>query len=255
MIKTNPPKIVLCLGLKSSGSTWLYNVVLQILRERSGRAGSEKIAALYADSFAMLPAKAARADRLVIKSHEPSDALMFLARFSRARIFVTVREPRDAVASLMLRFHHAFDATLKDMERQSKRIADLARSERAPVFRYEEQFYEKKETVARLADLLDTPLSKAARDRIFRSLTRDAVRKKITALKKTGKLGRRPTADSFDPTTQWHPGHVGDATVGKFATILSLEQQRSIASATRGYCRQFGYAIKPSRRVARRERK
>ena len=32
------PRVILCVGLKSSGSTWLYNVVIQLLKEKYARA-------------------------------------------------------------------------------------------------------------------------------------------------------------------------------------------------------------------------
>jgi hypothetical protein len=247
--------VILCLGLKSSGSTWLYNVVIQLMAERArlSRAPKPRTEAFYADNFAMIPAGADRAAHLVIKCHEPSDAIMFLTRFAQGRILLTVREPRDAVASLMKRFRHAFEPSTADMKRQSARITELARIDRMSIFRYEDGFHEHPATIDEMASLLGFSISGAARERIFRSLTREAVRKKISALKKRGGFGRTPNADSFDPATHWHPGHVGDARIGKFETILSAEQQRKVLAATRDYCRMFGYATAlGTRRPARR---
>jgi len=73
------------------------------------------------------------------------------------------------------------------------------------------------------------------------SLTRDEVRQKIGKLKKTGKFGKNPDANSFDLETQWHPGHVGDGKIGKFAGVLSSAQQKKVLSVTPAYAKRFGY--------------
>ena len=72
-----------------------------------------------------------------IKAHEPSKALVYLMRLTRGSMFLSVREPRDAIASLMQRFGHAFEGALKETARQSARIAELAASEEMITYRYE----------------------------------------------------------------------------------------------------------------------
>jgi hypothetical protein len=60
-------------------------------------------------------------------------------------------------------------------------------------------------------------------------------------LERRGAFGRKPDPDRFDPATHWHPGHVGDATTGKHAQILSAAQERAILAALREYSAVFGY--------------
>jgi hypothetical protein len=232
-----PPRVILCAGLKSSGSTWLYNVVIQLLKEKT-RGG---VAAFYADNFAMFPPDTERARALVIKAHEPSEALVYLARLIRGRMFLTVREPRDAIASLLQRFKHSFESTLQETARQSVRIADIARSEDMQTYRYEDGFFDRLETVGEIADALGIKVSKVAQKRIYHALTRDSVRQKIAGMKKKGTFGKKPNADSFDSATHWHPGHVGDGLIGKYESVLTSAQQRKVLAATRAYCQQFGY--------------
>jgi hypothetical protein len=152
-----------------------------------------------------------------------------------------VREPRDAIASLLERFGHGFESALRETARQSARIAELARSEDMIVYRYERGFCDRMETVREIAAALGIRVNKAARERIFRSLTREAVKQKIDKLEKRGSFGEKPNADSFDPRTHWHPGHVGNGRVGKYKKILSPAQQKQVLAATRDYCRRFGY--------------
>jgi len=231
------PKVILCVGLKSSGSTWLYNVVIQLLKEKYGSG----VGAFYADNFAMFPPDTERARILVIKAHEPSKGLVYLARVTRGEIFLTLREPRDAIASLMQRFEHGFDGALKEVARHSARIVELDRDEAMTTYRYEDGFFDRVETIGEIATALGIKVGRAAQLRIYQGLTRDGVRQTIGKLQKTGRFGKKPDANSFDLETQWHPGHVGDGKIGKFSGVLSSAQQKKILSVTPAYAKRFGY--------------
>jgi hypothetical protein len=231
------PRVILCVGLKSSGSTWLYNVVIQLLKEKY-RTG---VSAFYADNFAMFPPDTERARVLVIKAHEPSKGLAYLTRVTRGQMFLTLREPRDAIASLMQRFGHGFEGALKETARHSTRIVELDRDEEMVTYRYEDGFFDRFETIEETANAIGVKTGKAARKRIYQSLTRESVRQKIGSLKKTGKFGKKPDANSFDSETQWHPGHVGDGRIGKFAGVLSPAQQKKVLAATQAYGKRFFY--------------
>lgn len=232
-----PPRVVLCAGVKSSGSTWLFNVVIAILKQQYKRG----VIAFYADNFAMIPPGTERARFLVIKSHEPSKALVYLTRLTHGVMFVTLREPRDVIASLLQRFGHSFEGALTETERQAVRTVELVEQENVRLFRYESGFTEKSASIDRIAKALGVRLSAAACERIRRTLTRDQIKKKIGDLKKKGKFGARPNADSFDPGTQWHPGHVGDGSIGKYKKTLTQAQQKRVLAATRDYRKRFGY--------------
>ncbi len=240
-----PPRLFLCVGLKSSGSTWLYNVAIQIAEEslRGMRTPRGALKAFYADDETLFPEKAERARYLVVKSHLPSAALLWLTRLMHGRILVTVREPRDAMASLLQRFRHPFESSLKDVAEQAAKIADLSRTHETLCLRYEDGFYDKNETIGEIARFMGIALSGAARRRIHGTLTRDAVRAKIETLQRKGTFGADP--DAFDPKTHWHPGHVGDGRIGKYAAVLSPQQQKQIVDATKDYRRLFGYRTSP----------
>jgi hypothetical protein len=224
-------KVVLCLGLKSSGSTWLYNVAIRILKGEKARVN-----AFFADRFDMIPKGAEKAEMLVIKTHEPSQAILFLARFARGKVLISVREPRDSVASLMQRFGHSFEAALKDVREGAKHVMALARDKNTMILRYEDGFPDDEKTVDKVAEFLGVEVSASTRRRIFKALSRDEVKKTIKKLH-----GRKRDPDAFDFTTQWHPGHVGDGRVGKFKAVLTAAQQRRIAAATKSYAERFGY--------------
>ena len=237
LARKTPAKIILCVGLKSSGSTWLYNVVIRLLKEtRSG-----KTAAFYADRVALFPKGSEQAQFLVVKSHVPSEPLLFVTRLTRGQVFLTIREPRDSVVSLMQRFSFSFDAALKDVAEEAARIVEFSRARDIVLLRYEDGFHEDRKTIAEVAALIGVRAPKALQQKIFKALTSDAVKRKIRNLKAQGVFGAAPKPEHFDPATHWHPGHVGDGRVGKYADLLSTAQQEEVLARTRDYCKRFGY--------------
>jgi Sulfotransferase domain len=239
--------VFLCAGLKSSGSTWLYNAVVQLVEDdhRRSRRKQQRTGLLrfYADGMRDFPPGAEQASALVIKTHIPSHSLEFLTRFARGSVLITVREPRDAVASLMQRFDHRFEACLKEVAANASRMVDLFQSGEALVFRYEDRFYDRPETLDEIARHLHLKTSRFALQRTFASLTAPNIEKRILSLSARGAFGETPTPDSFDPKTHWHPGHVGDRLIGKYAAVLTPKMQQAVLHAMRDYCAVFRYPI------------
>jgi len=237
LAKKPAAKIILCAGLKSSGSTWLYNVVIRLLKETRGG----KIATFYGDKVADFPRGSEQAQFLVVKSHVPSEPLLFVTRLTRGQIFLTIREPRDAVVSLMQRFSFPFGAALKDVVEEAARIVEFSRARDVVLLRYEDRFHEDQKTIAEVAALICARAPKALQQKIFKALTPNAVKRKIRNLKTQGVFGAAPKPEDFDPATHWHPGHVGDGRMGKYAEFLTAEQQEEVIAQTRDYCKRFGY--------------
>jgi hypothetical protein len=208
----------------------------------------------YADTVETFPQKAECASYLVVKTHVPSASLQFLASFSRACVFLTVREPRDAVASVVQRFGHRFDNALKEIAEGSARMVEFADVYRPKVFRYEDRFYEDPETVSRIAEILKVRVSKTLLKKIFDLHTSEAVEHHVEVLQRRGTFGRIPHPDHFDPETHWHPGHVGDREIGKYPKVLSSKQQRMVLTSMREFCRAFDYPVGPVSRATRPQR-
>lgn len=254
MKRVQPPVMVLCAGLKSSGSTWAYNVVLEILKATNARArgrGRKKLVAFYADKMDSFPAAAGRADQIVVKTHIPEPAILLLSRIAQAKVIVSVREPRDAIASLLQRFGHEFDVAFREVAAGAKCLVELSDARPCLVLRYEERFFDRVETVEQIADFLGAKLPRTVLSRIQASLTPEKVTRRIETLHRRGAFGKRPTSNSFDPLTHWHPGHVGDGKIGKYATTLSPQEQKSVMSQTRTYRKEYGYSIADTPRKAR----
>jgi hypothetical protein len=223
-------------GLLSSGSTWVFNVVAGLLR-----AEGRSVVQFFAGELQEFPEGAEHADIALIKCHAPSQSLRVYRRMTHAATLLSVRDPRDAVASLMQRFGMPFEAACRRVAGSAEAAVALLATGDPLVLRYEDRFCDQAETVGRIAAYLGLFLPAATLQAIHDDLRREKVAEKIAALGRAGKFGEGAAWDVFDPQTHWHPGHVGDAESGKFSRLLSPDEQAEVLAATADFCRVFGY--------------
>lgn len=245
-----PAQGVLCAGAKSSASTWLYNVVAEILRRRSEAEAwsyarsddrpthaSLYVKQFYADSPESFPRFDRHWDTLVIQTQQPSMSLSAFAARAEFQVVMTIREPRDAIASLMKRFGFSFSSAFELVASGNTQIVDLFRRSTPLVLRFEDRFYDREMTIAAVAEFLGVELPDHLIREIFSVLTREQVAMKIDEMRREGVFG----VLRHDPQTRWQIGHVGEIAIGQYAEILSREQQLLVLTATAGYCAEFGY--------------
>jgi hypothetical protein len=252
-VRDSQTVLVVCAGVHSSGSTWLFNAVADLLRSTVTNVPSSLdrpvtsdmaeagVAQLFAESVDAFPEFAEFPQYLVVKTHVAENSLLFLARFAAGPILISVREPRDAVASLMVRFDMPFEDALADVVGAAKRSIALLQISTPLVLRYEDRFFERKETVAKLADFLGITVSRATILRIWRSLSPESVMSKIGQLFEQGMFGLEANPNWYDPTTHWHPRHIGQGKIGIFHDVLSARQQALVVLSTQEFCHKFGY--------------
>jgi hypothetical protein len=249
-----PPRAILCAGAKSSASTWLYNVIAEILRRRSAaeaacyartetarRRGGWNVKQFYADAPGAFPQFDALSDTLVVQTQRPSAALCELAIRLTLPVVMTVREPRDAIASLVKRFGYFFAAAFKAVVSGNAPMVQLHRRAAPFVLRFEDRFYDREVTIAAVAEFLGIELSAPLLGEIFSGLTRQAVSIKIEQMRLRGVFGTVARPVARDPETRWQLGHVGDIAIGQHAEFLSQEQQVLVLAANADYCAEFGY--------------
>lgn len=242
MTSPDPGPIVLCAGQYGSASTWLYNAVHALLADALGEG---RVHRQFADSADTLPARPdARA--LVLKAHAPGAGLRWLLARTGGKAILTLRDPRDAAASLIQRFGFGYGMVAERVAKSGAALPLLAEAG-VPllVLRYEDGFAARRATLDLLARFLGLVPEAARLDALFARLAPDAVRAEIARMQAEGAFGAAPTAHSHDGATHWHPGHVGDGAVGKFATVLSEGQVGDIIRRTRPYQDAFAYPMPP----------
>jgi hypothetical protein len=226
---------VLAAGMVGSGSTYLYNVIREIL------ASDPRIPAVAAYSDEWNPLFMVHR-RLVLKSHCGIEALAPLAERGILLPVVSVRHPGDSVCSDMERFGFAFDIALKRVELSLKFCAALRQLQETVLYRYEDRFAANPRTVAGLAQILGIKVPADRLAEIARRYEASAVRAYADALDGIPNLMRSPDrpGDAWCPTTQIHRGHVGKQVSGRWRALPDA-QRRLIDDACGEDALSFGY--------------
>ncbi len=235
-IPKHDPNFLVCCGLHGSGSTWLFNVMREIARV-TGR----EFTSIYADIGADVSPYLQQSQLIIAKSHTPAPDFFFadetIAALQKA-VVLTVRDPRDAVASLMTRFGYGFDEALAAVSESARALLG-AKADAGLILRYEDGFIDDRRTIDTIAGLAGVSLTADQRDAILSGLSADSVKATIDRLQRDGCLGDPKT--TWDDATLWHANHVGDGRIGKFAECLTPAEQALVAERTSEFNDAFGY--------------
>ncbi len=228
----NAWQMVFSCGLHSSGSTWMFNLV----REIAIAAGLPFLSQFAGEEADFIPVLSHGA-RLIVKVCAPPPGMRTFIAASHEPVTLTVRDPRDAIVSLMNRFGDSFEDALDkvagDAEHACWAGQDAAGSGVALRRRV---YHRRRRRSTRSPSLLGATLSAAQRTSILHKLERDEVRKTIDEL-----AGPNPPDAGLDLVTHWQVNHIGDGRVGKFADVLSPIQQAAVIARAREFCAHFGY--------------
>jgi len=225
----------------ASASTWIFNVVRQTCLADPALPVQTDFVSEKID-LSTLENSAARH---VLKSHEIANEAVIaeLAKLT-SRFIITIRDPRDAVTSLMVYHHYEFGRALTHVQKAARLCVRFAGDERAMILTYESNFFDDPGTLDRIAGHLGLCLTGSDRDRIFASNRRSEVEKHIAGLDcLPGALRERNSGDLLDPVTHWHSYHAGrDGEIGRWKRILTTEQVRDVQLCLADYF-QFSSGI------------
>jgi hypothetical protein len=223
-------RTIWCIGLYASASTWAFNAV-RLIHE-----ATRIPARTY---FFSGPSNLAPLDQPVthiVKSHEISDPATVNELGRRAsKIIITVRDPRDAVASLLRYHNHNFESALNHVDQTLRLCVRFAPDPRAKLYYYEQKFFENPATPANIATHLGLNPAPAACAQIFEALKRENVEKHIARMPTLpGILQDRISGDRLDPQTHWHTHHAGrTGNIGGWRNHLEAAQAQAIAARLR----------------------
>ena len=244
------PPLAWCVGMEGSASTWLFNAVLQVagamapaLPPALGRYVVRR------EDLAGLPAPG---HFTVIKSHAVDHAAAAVLSGRSRTLFVTLRDPRDCVVSLMLYQCRAFASALEAVEQSARVCAEAAGHRAAVVLRYETGFPDRPETLGSIAKALGGTLDPAAREEIFARTRRGAIEAEIAEFPLRADVHHHPNGDLVDRTTQWHRHHAGrSGHIGRWRHFLDIGQAAWIEARFADWMEQFGYVADWTRRENR----
>lgn len=237
-MKAEPPKLVWCLGMYASGSTWLFNATRAVA---AVLYPENRIAGHFADGMKGLRKLPAALN--VVKTHELPPAA---AAFLQARadvILVSLRDPRDAVTSAMQHMGENFAQALRLTAASAQITARFASDSRARLLVYEHGFTETPDIFDLLAAALGGRLTSTARQTLFAATRRDKIEEKISRLAELPTAWRnRGTDDLLDRDTHWHRHHAGrSGETGRWRRVLTPRQTARIEQRLGGFMAEFGY--------------
>jgi phosphoenolpyruvate-protein kinase (PTS system EI component) len=231
--------MIWCLGMHGSGSTWLFNAARETAQALHPGA---RVTGIYAEDLESLKALD-RAALNIVKTHHLGRAeTHFMAQNAR-HILISIRDPRDAVTSLMQHMRHSFGRALDRTEHSAAFCASFAQDSRARILSYDAGFTDDPATFDRIAAMLGGRLDEAARAALFAASRREVIEARIARLEELPNTWQdERSGDIVDLDTQWHRHHAGrTGEIGRWRRLLPPEASRIIEQRMAGFMTRFGY--------------
>lgn len=232
-------RLVVCAGVYRSGSTWAYNMVKAII---NAAIPSARIAGRFAENVDEFDLSGTEHFDLVVLKAHPQPSLLSLIEFLEPPVILSVRDPRDCVASWLEMLGEEFDTFQPRLMRSCCAALRLVEHRNTLTVRYEDGATGNAQTLKSIADHLGLRIDQNSSAQLLARLSPEAVKEQIRSLASAGRLdaGARLIGD---PQTLWLPAHVGDGKTGKYQQKLTVDQIRSVNCWARSYCEAFGYEI------------
>jgi hypothetical protein len=235
---TRTPLVIATIGLHASASTWVFNVVRELM---IAALGEDHVAAPCADRMAQLADQTQFAGKhVVLKSHYGSPELdAWLTAFD-AMVILSIRDPRDASISMAQRFQGTLDRAVQWLTRDCERLMRLA-DQNHMLLRYEDRFFDDVATVEQLADAIGAPLPRSVIETIFERYRADTVRAFAARFdtlppERLQRIGRF----RMDRVTQIHEPHIGNGVSGKWRALpAGIQNELNLLFAQ--FLDRFGY--------------
>lgn len=209
--------IVVCLGLQRSGSTWLYNVAREVLIHRYGKVLSLEATSL--EALQKIPQKLSKSDCILIRCHTVTGSLLNFLLAADARFVLSVRDPRDSIASLCSQLGGRSGNWCIDVSRSLAAIHTVReRSLLALLFRYEDGYVDQPASIRMLADYLNVELKAGVEEEVLARFSKSSVQAYLD--KVVVPEGERDAGGwRTDPYTGFNEKHLGDGRIGKWTDI------------------------------------
>lgn len=231
--------IIYCLGMEASGSTWIYNVVREIfaVHEISHVAFRVEEFEQIADD------RAHEAKNIIMRAHNVNSFLLRFLEASDTKTIISLRDPRDCVASCIQRFGEyggKLIPTCNDITRNLASALSARNALRNLTFFYEDGFTTRTESVLQCAEFLGLPISEAQATAIFDRYTPESIKRLIAQLAENRDerlFVDAVTHNIMDRETSFHRTHISDMRVGKWRDVLPDDSRATVERLFDGYAR------------------
>lgn len=219
-------RVIWCLGMYASASTWMLNAVREI---QVASGGMDLATQFVRESVSPVILDGTHAVS-VIKSHEIIDETTQLAIAGRCdTILMSIRDPLDAVASVMEYQKMPFARALELVRQSSALCLDYMKDRRTTCFIYETKFFDDPATLFSLARLMGVTLPRSRAGNLQSVAPLCSGKTDRGAAQQAGVLQDLVSGDYLDPVTQWHSHHAGrSGQIGRWRQRLSAEEALEI---------------------------
>lgn len=219
--------VVLCNGMLRSGSTWSFNVALELVKSYQPE---RKIFGFYNDNPAVLfAATRPRFSNLVIKSHTPDPSTYELCRTGAIKAIYTWRDPYDVIVSAMRMFGDSAEHWMAVL-RNSLRLWSFHRAAgSACIVSYESIVHAPLASLNAIAAYLGIHIEPEEAHRIAQATSLEQVKgfsQQITDLAQERVV--RKDGYVFDRRTLLHQNHIRDGRIGYGVGLLDSEHLSQI---------------------------
>lgn len=229
-----------CVGMYASGSTWLVHA----LRSTGTQlvAGPPHISQ-FVETAKELPLGWSTARTLIVKTHQIDETATILLLRAADNIWISVRDPRDCVTSLMLYMGQDFDTALSSVARSAWQCARVVDSGKGVLLRYEDRFFDDIATFDRLAAAFARPLPAATRDALFRETRREAIENTIRSVDPSETVDDGFPGHGVHIPTQWHNHHMNrTGEIGRWRRDLQPCQIVEVEQCLGAWMKRFDYS-------------
>lgn len=209
-----------------SGSTWSFNVSLEILKAQI-RTAIGVHSPSFKKTFTELDGSVAD---FVFKSHELDDFAVEMILAGEAKAIYTHRDPLDAIVSTMSIFDLSFDEAFHHMATSIRTLKQLLDIRAGLLISYEQLMTDPYAAVARIATYLGQPLTGLAIAEIADRTTLDKMRIIADSLDSLPavRVCPAPANWAYDRETLLHRNHIQDSRSGKGLERLEIAQIRRV---------------------------
>ena len=232
------PRLVVTLGMRGSASTYVFNVVRVMLANVVGPENlmhglpmdaGNILSKWQADSYA------------VVKAHHLGQDLKALIWFADAPVFISLRDPRDAVVSVSQRFRVSFADALRLVALDAATIREYLPRARLRLH-YEHGFHRNPLTPKTLGAQLGIGMTDTTSATLHKRFETDSIRRLAQSVETLPHARlKRNGGDVFDMVTHIHANHIGDGETGKWRHVLSPAEQAQVQERLGPFLGHFGY--------------
>ena len=239
--------IVICGGMYRSGSTWSFNVCRELV-QLHGRRSGQPVASCFFNLLELDYFLNARAASLpgpvVIKAHLLGEVTWQAIDAGRARAVVTIRDPRDCVASDMKFMSLDFEKSTERMVESLKNFPPSHHSPHAFFVAYEQMMADRLGMIGRIAAHLGIEVNEQEILETDGRTNMDASKKICRSLHEGPAKEIDPdTGHPIDSATQLHATHIDSGKVGRWKEELSVEQVKIQNRTFEKWMSLLGYSL------------